>query len=405
MTKEIEVLDSLPGTGKSTAIFDYMKQNQETPWLYLSPMLTEIHDRVQSEAERVQMEFYNPLGEDDIKSEEVLELLKLGVNIACTHALTLKFTHEHLEYLKYMKYKVVCDEEMSLIDKYDISKANMDFLKSNDLIEIDRENLGRVNFSDKEMDYKAYYGKIKLLCDRGCLYAAKNSDAFLVTYISPDIIFSADRFILCTYNYQGSVMQSFLKLHGISDKPFTEVQTYKSTEEVRKSLQELIEFVESSSVKKIQNGCTLTKGWWSTYSDSSGTNKLKHSDVFKAIESVAKLCKAKSDDMFFTLPKDYLECSKSKNLSNKSFLSCNTKATNDYAHKTLAIHAFDLYPNLSISSYLKSYGSPVDEEVYALNLMVQWLFRGCIRKGEKMKVAILSKRMNTIFKKWLVEQV
>lgn len=405
MTAKIEVLDSLPGTGKTVAMFDYMKANPETPWLYLSPMLTEIHDRVQSEAERVGMDFYNPLGEDDVKSEEVLELLKLGVNIACTHALTLKFTHEHLDYLKYMKYRVICDEEMSMIDKYDISKADMDFLNSQDLLSVDRENFGRVHFSDKEMDYKAAYGRIKLLCDRGCLYAAKNADTFLVTYVSPDIIFNADRFVLCTYNYQGSVMQAFLKLHGITDIPFNDIKTFKSTEEVRKSLQDMIEFIETPSVRKVQEGCTLSKGWWSTHSDKSSTKKMTHKDVFKCINSVVCASGTKGSDMFYTLPKDYLGKCTVKNVPAKSFLSCNTKATNEYAHKTLAVHAFDLYPNLSILSYLNSYGCPVDQEKYALNLMIQWFFRGCIRKGEKMKVAILSKRMNTIFKKWLVEQV
>lgn len=404
MTTEIEVLDSLPGTGKSHAIFDYMKQNQEKPWLYLSPMLTEIHDRVQAEAQRVGMEFYNPLGEDDIKSEEVLELLKLGVNIACTHALTLKFKHEHLEYLRYMKYQIVCDEEMSLIDKYEIPKADMDFLKEQDLIEIDRENFGRVSFSNKKMDYKAAYGRIKMLCDRGCLYAAKNSDAFLVTYVSPDIIFNADRFILCTYNYQGSVMQAFLRLHGIADKEMSDITTYKNTDDVRKSLQDLIEFIETPSVIKIQEGCNLSKGWWSTHSDKAGTKKLKHSDVFKAIAATIRHTKTPVDQMFFTIPKDYLDKVPKSTISHKSFLSCNTKATNAYAHKTLAIHAFDLHPNVNVLSYLQSYGCTVDQEKYALNLLIQWLFRGCIRKGEKMKVAILSKRMNTIFKNWLVAQ-
>ena len=38
MTQQIEVLDALPGSGKTTAIFTYMAQHQEKPWLYLSPM-------------------------------------------------------------------------------------------------------------------------------------------------------------------------------------------------------------------------------------------------------------------------------------------------------------------------------------------------------------------------------
>lgn len=34
MTKTIEVLDALPGCGKTHAIFDYMAGDLSKPWLY-----------------------------------------------------------------------------------------------------------------------------------------------------------------------------------------------------------------------------------------------------------------------------------------------------------------------------------------------------------------------------------
>jgi len=34
MTTQIEVLDALPGSGKTTAIFTYMSEHQEKPWLW-----------------------------------------------------------------------------------------------------------------------------------------------------------------------------------------------------------------------------------------------------------------------------------------------------------------------------------------------------------------------------------
>ena len=38
MTKQIEIVDALPGSGKTYSIFDYMADDQSKPWLYLSPL-------------------------------------------------------------------------------------------------------------------------------------------------------------------------------------------------------------------------------------------------------------------------------------------------------------------------------------------------------------------------------
>jgi hypothetical protein len=56
---------------------------------------------------------------------------------------------------------------------------------------------------------------------------------------------------------------------------------------------------------------------------------------------------------------------------------------------------------VTVKSYLNSYGYDVDEEAFALNQSIQWLFRGCIRDGKPMKVTFLSKRMKELFLEWL----
>lgn len=56
-----------------------------------------------------------------------------------------------------------------------------------------------------------------------------------------------------------------------------------------------------------------------------------------------------------------------------------------------------------VKAFLQDHGHVVRDDVFALNMMLQWLFRGCIRKkgNSKMKVAFLSQRMSTLFKDWL----
>jgi hypothetical protein len=132
--------------------------------------------------------------------------------------------------------------------------------------------------------------------------------------------------------------------------------------------------------------------------------------VIKAIASCITKAKAsKKQDTIFTLPKDIVKKPRSNSyemkstmISKESWLACNTRATNDYADAFLAVQAYNLFPNAAVLAYLQDMGCKVDNENYALNMLIQWLWRGCIRKGEPMHVALLSKRMSVIFKEWLI---
>lgn len=401
--KTIELIDSLPGSGKSTAIFKYMAEDRSKPWLYLSPMKEEIDERVDEESEKHNMQFYIPKeGTDATKTEQVLEFLEEGYDVACTHNLMLRFTKAHIKAIKKAGYNVVCDETLDLLSGYNMVKDDHQFLLDHNLITIDSES-GRVSFSDVEMGSKAKYADIKLLCDIGCLFAAKRSNRMLVTQLSTDLLKESNRFILITYNYKDSIMDAFLKIHGFDWKNLEGIQLFKSSENIKKNLQNIIEIVETPSVKSIQDKFTLSKSWWES---ASVTNRDK---VVCTIEAVKAYTKVKSTEMFFTLPKPYTERTRKdgyqisyRKLSKDSWLACNTRATNAHAKRTVAVQAYNLYPNVAVKAYLQDMGVFCNDDTYSLNMLVQWLFRGCIRKEEPMKVALLSKRMSTLFKHWLI---
>ena len=83
------------------------------------------------------------------------------------------------------------------------------------------------------------------------------------------------------------------------------------------------------------------------------------------------------------------------------FLAASVRATNDYARKKAMFHCFNRFPLISVSSYLHDYGAPLDNKVFALSEMLQWLWRGCIRENKPMVVAIANKRMYSLFVEWL----
>lgn len=416
MTKVVEVLDALMGSGKTHAIIEYMSKHQDKPWLYISPMLEEVDSRVPERAEELNFEFYVPTQSEVMtKSDSCLKALQQGMNVCCTHNLMYKFTKQHLEAIKKHGYNVVSDEELNLINGYNLKKGDFDFLVDNNLIRVDEES-GQVIFLDEKMSLEAKYGDIKARADLGMLYAAKRSNKFMVVQLSPKIIDCSERFILLTYNYKDSLMQTFLEMHKYQYKEFDEVKLFKTDEEIKQDLINRIEFIETLSTKKIQSKYSLSKSWWVS------ATKEQRLEVSRAIRSVLRESGLKREFLFYTAPKDYILASKGfetryignepqtdkegNTLENtRTFIACNARSTNKYADKELAVQAYNLFPNQSVKAFLQGQGFEVKDDVFALNMMLQWLFRGCIRKKDdsKLKVAFLSNRMSTLFKEWLMK--
>lgn len=403
MTKQIEVLDALPGCGKTYAAFQHIADNPGKPWLYLTPTLAELKTRVPEECTKKILVF-NILGEDtEDKSEEVLKAFKNRENVACTHALMLRFQDRHIEEIVKGEYQVVCDEELNLISNFPITKQDSDFLLAHKLIEVSEDD-GKVTFTDKDMSLDAKYGDVKQLADMGCLYAAKRKQSMLVTQISPRLINAADRFILLTYQYKGSIMQTFMEMQGYKHKELN-LPLKKTPKEIVQGLNNLIEFIETPSVKAVQRKHSLSKSWW----DVTSTEKDRE-EVTKAIRSVIKASKESIENVIYTLPKNRVHKGnktliKTEYIRKDNFLSCSTRSTCEYEYKSLAIHAYALYPPQAVKAYLQDMGHTVDDDVYALNMLIQWLFRTRIRNDEPVKVSLLSKKMNVLFKTWLLESM
>ena len=415
MTKVVEVLDALMGSGKTHAIIEYMSKHQDKPWLYISPMLEETQTRVPERASELDLDLFIPYEDKQTtKSQSCLLALERGEHICCTHNLMYKFSKKHLALIKKQGYRVVSDEELNLINGYSIQKSDVDFLVNNKIIEI--SEAGRVVFLDEDMELDARYGDIKAKADLGMLYSAKRSAKMMVTQLSPEIIDASDRFILLTYNYTNSLMQTFLSMHNYEYKRFDEVKLWKTDQEIKQALLERIDFVETPSVRKIQDKYALSKTWW------VNAKKEERNEIAKCVRSIMKYAGVKKDKLFYTVPKDYAKTSSGfsttyigydpvKNSSGelvestRTFIACNARSTNAYADKELAVHAYNLFPNQAVKAFIQGQGFVCNDEVYALNMMLQWLFRGCIRKkeGGKMQVAILSKRMSVLFKEWLMK--
>ena len=55
-----------------------------------------------------------------------------------------------------------------------------------------------------------------------------------------------------------------------------------------------------------------------------------------------------------------------------------------------------------MKNYLLKLGAKnVNQDMYALSILIQWVFRSAIRNGEEIWVYVPSRRMRTLFQTWL----
>lgn len=407
MTTKVEVLDAIMGSGKTEGIIKWMLANPSNKYLYISPMLTEVEERIPTSCEA--LEFTFPTTNDHKnKSLHLLELLKAGCNISFTHSLFSELSKSHLEQIARHNYVMIIDEEVSLIEPYKgrYSKGDIVSLEKANHIRVDEDNLGKVEWLWEDMDEDTQYSGLQRLCSIDMLYCSKRNRDMMVTQLPMSLVESAKRTIILSYLFKGSVMESFLKLKGIEVVDFTEVQLMKNTDDVLSEARQLVTLCNSPSTNAVKN-YGMSSTWYST-----GATKDQLKKLASAIRSVYR--KAGKEKLLLTLPKENADKNNKRSVVHRNinlddvFLYCGARATNSYADKSVALHAYNRYVNLVVKSYLQDYGAELDaipdDDQFALSEMIQWIWRTCIRKGEPIELYILPKRMEKLFRDWLYNQ-
>lgn len=414
--KKVKVVDSIMGSGKSTKVLDWMDKNPSKKYIYVSPLLSEVDEggRVHKSLSNIVLEV--PSDDDSTKSSNLLDMLRAGDNIACTHSLYLSMDERHFKEMSEKDYTVVIDEEVNVISGFSLySRSDLQWLIENNNISIDT-NDGMVSWvgSRERIDKThKYYGFTKF-CDSKSLYSTKRSEVMMCTQLPIKLFECAKEVIILTYMFEGNILDCFLKLKGFDVETFDEISLDNLNKDKIKQLLTVV-----PPTKKMEN-YSLSSTWYAQASAS----QLK--DVANYIRTCAKSRGITGESVSWTAPKSrsVKGKNKSKNLvrpvsyneytvkevdsegkvvdvKKPCWLAAQTRATNDYHEKKLMIHCYNRHPLVAVSSYLQDYGHPVDSKVFALSELLQWSFRGCIRKGEPMTLAIGSKRMYGYFMEWL----
>lgn len=402
----IYVVDSMCGTGKSTKMFMLMKEQYEKDkskrFLYITPFLSEIEERVPQELP--EMNFQSPENKGSGKLGDIKYLIENNYNISSTHVLLSRFTTQIVDLLVEKQYTLVIDEALScmgLMDK-DLKVSDTRALLKSSMVSANPEKRGQLVWNEGDYpEHDGRYTNVRSMCNLGMLYCYK--DQFLMFEYPPKLMKELNNVYVLTYLFKGSDMRCWLELNNIEYAVLDNKSLgLISEQEIKKLIRQNLEILTPRSLlfRKQREG-TLSSTWYSKA-------KTETINQYKAmLRSCVVTHGAKVGDVFWTTFKDsrlkMQGAGYTKGISEDmpSFLPMNTRATNKYADYWLCMYTLNLYKNPMEVNYLKDNGVDVDEDIFALSEMIQFIWRGCIRKNKPMKVLILSERMRTLLINWL----
>ena len=65
------------------------------------------------------------------------------------------------------------------------------------------------------------------------------------------------------------------------------------------------------------------------------------------------------------------------------------------------IYLDNQFMNVGEKTFYHKHGIEADNDMYALSIMVQWIWRSAIRDGDEIYLYIPSRRMRTLLENWI----
>lgn len=405
----IKICDAIMGSGKSSAAIRYMNENCTEKFIYITPYIKEA-DRIQRACPHCH--FARP--SDNIPDfgfsicGHTAALIKDGRNIATTHAAFKFYSKDMLQDIKDQGYILLVDENIEMMEEMKMNTGDLDMCIRAGYVK--RENneivLLRDDYNGRVKELKQFFG---LLRSRN-LMCLSDADSGLLYYwmLTPDLFTSFKDIIIMTYMFDGQEIHHFLKLNNLEytfirvDRDelgyfFTTGAGY--VPEYTRTLHEKIRVLDNEKLNAIgKHVNALSYSWCERSKGSASIMQLKN-NIYNFFRNYAK--SPASERMWGSF-------SKAKNKLRgegyaKAFVSFNERATNEYSSRHVLVYAVNVYMNVPKKLYFQSRGIDVNEDIYALSTMVQWIWRSAIRNGEDIDIYIPSKRMRNLLINWMDE--
>ncbi|WP_363347251.1 DEAD/DEAH box helicase family protein [Methylocystis echinoides] len=411
----ITVLDSIMGSGKTTYVINMINtqhtkdlaqsfanaDHEPTRFLVVVPLLSEVDRFTHSCPD---LRFKDPQPVHSRKLYHLERLIDDGENVVTTHALFRMLDRTIYGKLKSKGYKLIVDEALECVEMFDkLSEKDRKLLFDNNMVYVDKDTRRlRWNY-ETHPDYSGRFTDFKHLCDIGSLVFIK--DKILLWEFPSEFLTCFNEVLVCTYLFKGSPFYAYLQAEGfdihmntIMDGSLCEWDEGRGDEKIRSQLRSLI---------------TIYEGPMNRRGDANGlSNPLSSTWFGKASPEELKGLRSSTETFFARVAKSpskvngWTTFAKVKaKLAGKGYtrgwIPNNAKGTNDYVDKQAMAYLCNWFYHPVIKGYFHERGITVDEDMYALSAMIQWIWRSRIRRGEPIHVFIPSERMRGLLREWL----
>ncbi len=402
---EVKIVDACMGSGKSSAAINYMNNPfTSEKFLYITPLLDEMK-RIVAGCPNKNFVTPEPRWQTDSKLTDIKRLVKQGKNIASTHALFHYYDQEMIDLCRANNYTLVMDEVTDVIHEYPLSKEDFKILLDT-CVYVDPET-HLIKWREDASTYSGKkFEKEKKLCDMNCL--AYYGDSVMMWLFPIDVFNAFRKVYILTYLFDAQLQKyyyDFFKLpysytyisgdspatYQFSDTP-TDVKTkYNYADLIHVETHEKLNMIGD-----LPGDLSVT--WFQRNKTNGVLTKLKNN----ILNYFTHIVKAKSNDIIWTTFKDYKNQLKGKGYTN-GFLSVTTRSTNNYQDRHYVAYIANRFLNPYIKKFFEQNDITVNEDLYALSEMLQFIWRSAIRNGEQIWIYVPSVRMRKLLQQWIEE--
>lgn len=394
------------GTGKSQSAIAYMNEHSDEKFIYITPYLDEAN-RIRKGCPNLRfVEPSNKLKQYDFrKSTHTAALIKEGRNITTTHQAFKGYTPSTLENIREQGYTLIIDENVDVLEVFDFHPNDLQLAVEAGYI---AENNGMYSIAREDYKGKALAELFTLMKSRELIRIEdKGAKTLFYWALPPELLTSFKDVFILTYLFKGQSLHHFMEIYNIPYEyigierteggtgfQFCEYPGY--TPEYVSHLGDMLNILDTGKVNDIGDDYyALSMNWFKKNED--GVEQLKRNvnncfnNIWRDIPADQRLWGSYNGEFSKIKGKGY----------TKAFLTFNAKATNAYKDRNCLVYIANLFMNVNEKKFYQMHGIEVDEDIYALSIMVQWIWRSAIRDGEKVNLYIPSKRMRTLLINWI----
>ena len=402
--EKIKVIDEIMGSGKTSRAIDRMKTyiSDGIKFIYVTPFIKETeriqnavgtsfvytpdnkHCKVKQTLKGDENDFYLDTSFTHLnKRGHFLKMVSEGKNIATTHSL---FTSLDVnDYKVFKDYILILDEVIDPLKIVNFGKQDILIMNESNLISVDNDS--KVTFLKDDYTDKAFR-EVKEMCRNSDVHFL---DGYFFVWVFPVEIFNSFKEIqILTYMFEGSFLSAYFKLYKIKYN----IEKLDDLEK-RKEIKELLNIYEGKANDIGNHKTALSASWYSSRSSDQFKSQSKStSNIF------TRAFNSKSKNNGYTTFKKYEPKIKGGGYS-KGFIVLNSRATNEYASIHSMAYLVNRFHSPQSVNFFKYRGVVLNQELWALSEMIQWIWRGAIRNNEPMNLYIPSKRMRELLIDWL----